>query len=105
MFSKPFFCATVIDLVNDWSPFILICSPTINVPDTCSKPTAALPVPAAWANPVAPLLNPSTKLPIGNSLDDSATLTVNAVNSCISYKYRSNWVAAFLYLSSVFSNA
>ena len=104
MFSKPFFCAIVIDLVNDWSPFILICSPTINVPDTCSNLTVVV-GPASTAKPVAPLLNPSTKLPTGNSLDDSATFTVNDVNSWRSYKYRSNWVAAFLYLSSVFSNA
>ena len=93
--SRPFFCVIVIDLINELSPFILIFSPAINVPDTCSKPTA-VPEPAAWANPVAPLLNPSTKLPIGNSLDDSATFTVNAVNSWISYKYRSNWVVASL---------
>ena len=29
-----FFSTVVIDLVNELSPFILICSPSINVPDT-----------------------------------------------------------------------
>ena len=84
--SKPFFCTIEIVLINDSSPLILIFSPTINVPDTCSNPTALELFPTAWANPVAPLLNPSTKLPIGSWVLDNATLTVNAVNNWISYK-------------------
>ena len=75
----------MIPLVNDLSPFILICSPLINVPATCSR-LNDVPEPAAAANPVAPLLNPSTKLPAGNSLDVKETFTVNVVNNCISYK-------------------
>ena len=84
--SRPFLSTVVIDLVNELSPFILICSPTINVPDTCSKSWVVPPPPASSANPVAPLLNPSTKEPTGNSVLDNATLTVIFVNNWISYR-------------------
>ena len=77
--SRPNFWTVVIDLVNELSPFILTCSPSINVPDTWSNDFVTPPPPADTANPVAPLLNPSIKLPIGNSELDNATLNVNFV--------------------------
>ena len=64
----------MIDLVNESSPFILTCSPSINVPDTCSKSKLVKPPPAILLNPVAPLLNPSIKEPAGNSVLDNETL-------------------------------
>ena len=84
--SRPNFSTVVIDLVNESSPFILIFSPTINVPDTWSNDFVTWPPPADTANPVAPLLNPSIKLPSGNSVLDNAILNVNFVYIWISYK-------------------
>ena len=83
--SRPFLSTVVIDLVNELSPFILIFSPAINVPDTCSKLLVAE-APVNLLNPVAPLLNPSTKDPTGNSELDNETFTVIVVYNWISYK-------------------
>ena len=85
MSSRPYFVTVVTDLVSELSPFIFICSPLINVPDTCSNFLAVWPPPADIANPVAPLLNPSIKLPSGNSALDTATLNVNSVYNWMSY--------------------
>ena len=84
--SRPFFTTSLIDLVNESSPFILTCSPSINVPDTCSKSKLVKPPPAFFVNPVAPLLNPSTKEPTGNSELDNDTLKSKFVYNWISYK-------------------
>ena len=84
--SRPNFWTVVIDLVNESSPFILIFSPTINVPATLSSENVVLPPPCAVENAVAPLLNPSIKLPTGNSALDNATFTVICVYIWISYK-------------------
>ena len=67
--SNPNLSTDTIDLTSplppiDVEPFIFICSPSINVPDTCSRSKVAL-APAETVNPVAPLLNPSIKLPTG----------------------------------------
>ena len=86
MSSRPNFWTVVTDLVNESSPFILIFSPTINVPDTWSKLIDADPPPCCVANPVAPLLNPSTKLVTGSSALDNATFTVKPVYNWTSYK-------------------
>ena len=60
-------------------PLILICSPTINVPEVSSKSIVALLPPAAVAKPDAPLLNPSTNAPSGNSVDDTAVFKTRLV--------------------------
>ena len=53
-------------------PLILICSPTINVPEVSSKSIFTLLPPAAVAKPEAPLLKPSINAVSGNSVLDTA---------------------------------
>ena len=67
-------------------PFILSCSLSINVPETWSSKWVFELPPAFTANPVAPLLNPSTKLPTGNWLLPSVRLITICVYNWISYK-------------------
>ena len=93
--SRPFLSTVVIDLVNELSPFILICSPSINVPDTCSKSWLVPPPPAILLNPVAPLLFPLTKDAAGHSKGLNAVLIVKPTNVCTSNTYKSCSVAAF----------
>ena len=61
-------------------PLILICSPTINVPDVSLNVIVALLPPGLTANPEAPLLRPSTNAVSGNSVDDIAVFKTKLVN-------------------------
>ena len=61
-------------------PLILICSPTINVPEVSRNLIVALLPPAAVAKPEAPLLRPSTNAVSGNSVLDIAVFKTKLVN-------------------------
>ena len=76
----------LIDLINDWSPFIMICSPVINVPDVWTSLTAVVLLTFDSTNPVAPLLTPLTKDPAGHCNGLNNTFTSKSVNVCTSNK-------------------
>ena len=75
-----------IDLINDWSPFIMICSPVINVPDVWISLTAVELLTFDSTKPVAPLLAPLTKDPAEHWIGLSAVLTTRSVNVWTSNK-------------------
>ena len=89
-----------IDLTSDSSPLIIICSPTINVPDVCVSFTAVELLTFVSTNPVAPLLTPLINEVAGHCSGLKATFTTKSVNVCTSNTYKSCSVAAFEYGAS-----
>ena len=90
----------LIDLTNDSSPFIIICSPAINLPDVCVSFTFMLLLTVDSTNPVAPLLTPLINEVAGHSKASNATLTTKSVKVWTSNTYRSCSVAALEYGAS-----